>query len=588
MAEAFRSLGAWIKFAGFVLIVVVLNWAETVLVPLCLAILITFVLTPPVRWLQARIGRGAAVLTIAIFVFTLLGLGSYGVYRQMTGLVDTLPTYGSNIRAKIRDVRGAQAGGSVEKLSKTFEEIKGEMGSSPPPRPGTPREPVVVSSETAGLWPWVSTFLQPLGTAGFVITLVIFMLLDRERLRDRLVGLFGHGRLAQTTKAMDEAGQRVSRQLLLQTLVNATYGVLALVGLYLLGVPYPLFWGMVGAVLRFIPYVGPVVAAGGPILLAFAALPGWVGPLEVVGFYIALELFTNLVLETVLYADAAGVSQVALLVAVAFWTWLWGPLGLMMATPLTVCIIVIGKHVPGLEFLGTLLSDAPALTAETRYYQRLLARDEAEAAELLETHAQSEPAETVYDRILIPALNFAERDRLEGRLSPDEEGAVVETTSEMLEMLGESGQPPLLPAQDHLRVLGYAANGMPDELALRMLRQLLGPLPVVLEPASSRLLASELVNHVRKHGYTAVCIADLPPSTPSKTRYLVKKLRAAVPDLRIAVGRWSSEELADETLQPITEAGASHVASSLLETRRFLADCAQAVGPAASARSDAA
>jgi hypothetical protein len=402
------------------------------------------------------------------------------------------------------------------------------------------------------------------------------MLLEREDLRDRLIGLFGHGHLAVTTKAMEEAGQRVSRQLLLQTLVNLIYGTIAATGLYLFGVPYALFWGAMGAALRFIPYVGPIAGAAGPILLALAALPGWTRPLEVAGFYALLELFTNLVLETMLYAGAAGVSQVALLIAVAFWTWLWGPLGLLMATPLTVCVIVIGKHVPGLAFLSTLLSDAPALTMENSYYQRLLARDQAEAAELVDKYVKTQPPETVYDALLVPALNSAERDRLEEHLSPEEEEAVIETTGEMLEMLAESaarvsgaGRPP------RVRVFGYGIGGTSDELALRMLGQLLDGHPIALEIAGPKLLTSEFISHVRTQNYAMVCIADLPPSAPSKTRYLVKKLRSALPDVRIAVGRWAPPELADETMQPLIEAGASHVASTLLDTRKYLLEVTQ-------------
>src|SRR6188474_1615801 len=214
--------------------------------------------------------------------------------------------------------------------------------------------------------------------------MVIFMLLERRDLRDRLIGLIGHGQLATTTKAFDEAGSRVSRQLLMQSLVNLVYGIAVFVGLYLLHVPYVLVWATLGAALRFIPYIGPVLGAGVPILVSLAALAGWTGPLIVLGLFVVLELFTNLVLETALYAGAAGVSQVALLVSVAFWTWLWGPLGLLMATPLTVCIVVIGKHVPGLAFIGTLMADAAVLAPEHGYYQRLLARDQSEAADLID------------------------------------------------------------------------------------------------------------------------------------------------------------------------------------------------------------
>jgi len=373
---------------------------------------------------------------------------------------------------------------------------------------------------------------------------------------------------------MTEASTRVSHQLLLQTLVNLIYGVLSATGLHLLGVPFPLFWGAVGGALRFIPYVGAIVAAGGPILLSLAALPGWTRPLVVTGFYIALELFTNLVLETVLYAGAAGVSQVALLVALAFWTWLWGPLGLLMATPMTVVLVVIGKHVPSLQPLGKLLSDAPPLSADTSYYQRLLARDQAEAAEVVDRFISSQPANAVYDGLLMPALNYAERDRFEGRLSPDEELAVIETTRELLEglTLETPSRGPAVAAP--LRILGYAANGASDELALRMLGQVLRDLPIDIEIMGTRMLTSELVAHLETGQYGALCVADLPPSAPSKTRYLVKKLRAALPDLRIAVGRWAPAELTDDSSQTLVDAGASHVSSTVLAMRTYLGELA--------------
>lgn len=578
MPDGTRPLNAWITFAGCVLVIGVLYWAQAVLVPVCLAVLLTFVLSPLVTWLQRRIGRLTAILTVVILVFSALGLTGYAVYRQMSSMGEALPTYRHNIRAKVRDVRGLRTGGSMDKLEQTIEDIKGDVGGTSP-RPGTATQPVVVSTDQVAGYSaigWLGPIIEPLSTAGFVMTLVLFMLIEREEMRNRVIGLFGYGQVALTTKAIDEAATRVSRQLLLQTIVNLIYGVLAAVGLYLFGVPYALFWGAAGAALRFIPYLGPLAAAGGPILVALAALPGWIRPLEVAGFYVALELFTNLVLETMLYAGAAGVSQVALLISVAFWTWLWGPLGLLMATPLTVCVVVIGKHVPGLGFLATLLSDAPALSAERTYYQRLLARDQADAADLVERYLKGEAPEGLYDKLLMPALNFAERDRLEGHLSAEEESAVVDTTSEILDMLSETTTLAAPAPKTQFRIFGYSVGGTPDALALRMLAQLLANVPVSFEIASANLLSSELVTHVKAQNYSVVCIADLPPSAPSKTRYLVKKLRAALPDLRIAVGRWAPTELADETLQPITEAGASHVASSLLETRRYLLEATQA------------
>ena len=409
------------------------------------------------------------------------------------------------------------------------------------------------------------------------------MLLERRDLRDRLIGLIGHGQLATTTKAFDEAGSRVSRQLLMQSLVSLLYGIAVFVGLYFLHVPYPLVWATLGAAFRFIPYVGPVLAAGAPILVSLAALQGWTGPLTVLALFVVLELFTNLVLETVLYAGAVGVSQVVLLVSVAFWTWLWGPLGLLMASPLTVCLVVLGKHVPGLAFVGVLMDDTPALAPEYGFYQRLVARDQSEAAELIDSHIKTEPPASVYDALLLPALSYAERDRLERRLSSDEEAAVIEATRELISDAAETirrhaetepqvavDDPSLLGPREPLHVLGYAVNGGADEVALAMLGHLLDNLPIALEITSTRMQAVELASLVRDQQFAVVCFADLPPSSSSKTRYLVKRLRSALPGLQIVVGRWAPSALADESSQMLLDAGANHVASLLIESRNYL------------------
>ena len=294
-----------------------------------------------------------------------------------------------------------------------------------------------------------------------------------------------------------------------------------------------------------------------------------------VGLFVVLELFTNLVLETVLYAGAAGVSPVALLASVAFWTWLWGPLGLLMATPLTVCLVVLGKHVPGLEFVGTLLADTPALAPEYGYYQRLLARDQSEAADLIERHIKSEPPRSVYDALLLPALNYAERDRLEQRLSADEETAVLDATRELLSDAAESirrlhPQPPAPPDDPPLpdRASRCACWATRPTAPPTSSRWRCWPICWTICPSASRLSstrmqASELLSLVQQQAFSVVCLADLPPSAPSKTRYLVKRLRAALPDVRILVGRWAPSALADESTQLLRDAGANLVASTL-------------------------
>jgi hypothetical protein len=305
--------------------------------------------------------------------------------------------------------------------------------------------------------------------------------------------------------------------------------------------------------------------------------------------FIALELFTNLVLETILYSGAAGVSPLALLVALAFWTWLWGPMGLLMGTPLTICIVVLASHVPGMKFLSTLLADEPALPADMHYYQRLLAHDPSEASDVIDRHLKAEAPETVYDALLIPALNYAKQDRLEERLSPHEEQEVVDSTRELLDDVtsstklaarSESSEAPARAGEqtvavtERTLVLAWSANSQSDELALTMLGQLLEQSPVELEILSEQRLSAEIVAAVEQRGCAIVCIADLPPSAPSRTRYFIKKLRAALPTLNIVVGRWAPPALADDQPELLLNAGATYVESSLIATRDRLCELA--------------
>jgi predicted PurR-regulated permease PerM len=598
-----KSVKLWVTFAGGVLVVAVLYWAQAVLVPFAFAILLTFVLTPPVNWLQRWIGRVPAVLLVVTLVFAALGLAGLGLTWQMDQLVEDLPVYRANIRTKIADVRLAGSGGAVEKLQEALEGIKADLETPETPTGTVSRPIVVASSQVTGLlaFSWLGPVVGPLTTAGLVAAMVVFMLLERRGLRDRLIGLIGQGQLATTTKAFDEAGTRVSRQLLMQSLVSLLYGIAAFVGLYFLHVPYPLLWATLGAAFRFIPYIGPVLGAGAPILVSLAALEGWTGPLMVVALFVVLELFTNLVLETVLYAGAVGVSQVVLLVSVAFWTWLWGPLGLLMASPLTVCLVVLGKHVPGLAFVGMLMADTPALAPEYGFYQRLVARDQSEAAELIDSHIRTAPAESVYDALLLPALSYAERDRLEHRLSSEEEAAVIEATRELIadvaDTLGRHAEaerpaaaadPSRLGPREPLRVLGYAVNGAADEVALAMLAHLLDDLPIVMEITGTRMQPVELVSLIRDQKFSVVCFADLPPSPSSKTRYLVRRLHAALPELRMAVGRWAPPALADESPQALLDAGADHVASLLIESRNYFGGLLELPRPPIAGTADAA
>jgi predicted PurR-regulated permease PerM len=587
-----KTLGGWVQFVGFVLVVAVLYWAQVVLVPIALAILLTFLLAPLALWLQRWVGRLPAVLMLVVVAFGVLGAAGWGLTRELADLADQLPGYRTNIRQKIADVRSASVGGPVEKVQEALSDIKTQIADAPSQAAPSPKPVVVEASPAAGIGGfglWIIPVIAPLATAGLVVVLVIFMLLEREGLRDRLITLFGHGHLALTTRALDEAATRISRYLLMQSIVNLTFGIGIAIGLYVIGVPYALLWAALAAVLRFIPYLGPWMAAAAPTLVALAALPGWLRPVEVLALFLGLELFTNLVLETILYADAAGISQVALLIAIAFWTWLWGPLGLLLATPLTVCLVVAGKYVPGMQFLPTLMVDAPPLASDVRFYQRLLARDPSEAAELIDRYVQTEPADTAYDALLLPALAYAERDRMADELSADEVQVVIDATKELLDdaavrrhAASDAAATEEADTDDGppIRVLGCAVNSPADELALRMLGELLQGSSIAIDVPAAAQVSSELIRTIQEKGYRIICIADLPPRASSKTRYLVKKLRASLPDLKIVVGRWGPASLADDSIDPLRNTGADRVGSTLIETREQLRQLAQFLQPA--------
>ena len=576
MRDVLAVVKPWAILAGCALVVACLYLAEALAVPIALAVLLTILLDPVASFLQRFVGRAASILLVVVVAFTVIGLLAWGLSAQVASLANELPRYRLNAVKRVQDIRGASRGGTLEKVGEAVKDIQREIEKPDGADPDKKPVPVVQADKPADLWGFptaLGPLLAWLASAGLVLVLVIFMLFEREEMRNRLIRLAGQRRLTETTKALDEAGHRISRYLAMQSLVNGMFGVGVGVGLFFLDVPYALVWAFLAATLRFIPYVGPWVAALAPIAISLVAFDDWTRPLLVAGLFVALELFTNFVLETVLYAGVAGVSQVGLLVAVAFWTWLWGPAGLLMATPLTVCLIVFGKHVPSLGFIVTLLGDAPALAPGVTYYQRLLAGDENEAMEIVEAARRTRPPEQVCDEIVLPALNQLREDVEAGRVSPEDQAAVLAGTREILDDLAESpgGRDPV-PAGTAgvVALLGYPAGDAIDEAALPMFRQVLDPSLFSLEIVSGRLLPGEVVAHVQRHGYPLVCIASLPPAPSARARYLVKKLRAVAPDVKIIVGRWAPGGAPDDDDALLAAAGADAVGHSLRESRTQL------------------
>ena len=418
--------------------------------------------------------------------------------------------------------------------------------------------------------------LGPLGTAGLVLIFVIFMLIQREDLRDRLLRLIGQGRLNASTQALDEAAQRVSRYLLMQSLINGGTGLAVAIGLFFIGVPNAILWGLFAAVLRFIPYLGPWIAAMLPILISLAVFPGWEKPFLTLGLFLLIELVSNNVVEPLVYGSETGISTIGILVSAVFWTWLWGPVGLLMATPLTVCLVVMGRYVPQLQFLDVLLGDQPPLPIEAQVYHRLLAMDSTEVGTVLESCMKERTVAEFYDEVLIPALILAERDRHRGELSPEREEFIDTTMREWIEELagrtvedGSLGTETVDGKAAADRLVCVPAHDMADELAGTCSRN--SPCAAgsrsVLEYDMPR---SEALRQLAELGAEQVFISALAPFAYTQAREVCRDLRAHFPGLRIVVALWDLRAEAERYRKRLMAAGADEVVATLEEAVRAI------------------
>ncbi|MDX1950571.1 MAG: AI-2E family transporter, partial [Verrucomicrobiota bacterium] len=410
--------------------------------------------------------------------------------------------------------------------------------------------------------------VEILATAGLVVVLVIFILLRRLELRNRLIRVVGYARLPTTTKAIDEAANRISRYILMQTLVNSTYGVAIGIGLYFIGLPYALLWGFLAAMVRFIPYVGPWLGALLPISLALAVFPGWLSPLLVIGLFVAIELLSNMFMEPLLYGPTVGVSEVALILAVAFWTWVWGAIGLALAAPLTVCLVVFAKHIPGLSFLGMLMGDEPVMEGRMIYYQRLLAMDLAEAREIVRKYLKKSKPETIYDNILIPSLVYANRDLQQKKLSDEDEEFILKASQEIIDSLPDEQQSVNSAVDQNCDskgvVLCLPASGKFEEIALTMLGHRLGKNLCHVEVLSANALSGEMIEKAVSAPPEVVCIGSMAPHRIGPAKYLAKRLREKIPGVKICMVRWGNT-YTEEKLRKLNESSGSDYFAATIE-----------------------
>jgi predicted PurR-regulated permease PerM/methylmalonyl-CoA mutase cobalamin-binding subunit len=605
-ASAQALVGLWaIALTAFVIIA--LYFARGLLIPFALSALLTFLISPLVGRLERWLGRIAAVVLAVGLIFGAVGGAGWMVSRQLVDLATKLPEYKGNIVAKLHAFQPSK-GGIFSKVSDTVDELKKELpGGSPaptitqesgkpetavasPPHPPVPATPVkVVETSKANPVELIKTIITPLigplGTAFLVLILVIFMLFEREDLRSRLIRLIGQGRISVTTHAMDDAADRVSRYLRMQLLVNVIYGICIAIALYFIGVPNALLWGALGIVLRFIPYVGPWIAALLPTLLALAVSPGWTKPILTVVILTAIELSLSNVLEPLLYGKHTGISSIALIIAAVFWTWLWGPLGLVLATPLTVCLVVMGRHVPSLSFLSVLLSDEEALTPAEDCYHRLLTVGEQDEIEFVEAYLKANSLTALYDAVFIPVVTAAETDARLDALDDEQLNQIRQNIRDIIEDLStrpvvashtagddvvaeqdKQKETPMPAMAVSYRVCCLPARDERDELAGTMLAQLLQQRGFQAASAPGKLVVVELLSFAEKADVDVVCISVVAPSTIIHARYLCKKVRTRFPKVKIIVGLWgTTTENKAESAQRLRDSGADEVVVSLAE-----------------------
>jgi len=592
--------------------------AAAVLKPLALAILLAFAIAPLSSFLERRgLPRFLAAVITVLALLGVVGFVSFKVGQQLDTLANRLPEYEQNVFKKLRGFRVGQGSGAIEKVNKFVGDVSEGISAKPdsPVRSGEPKpdpEPSKVVDvrlvnqrpnifeETAKT---VGPYLESLGVFAFVLVLVLFILNNRDDLGDRIIRLFGRGRISLTTKTTAEVGQRISRYIVTFGLVNSSVGLIVGLGLWAIGLPYALVWGVLAAMLRFVPYAGPATAFALPMAFALAQFEDWQGPLEVLALFATLEIAANSFLEPMIYGKTTGVSALGLLVAAMFWTWLWGALGLLLSTPLTVSLAVLGKYVPSLGFFATFLREEVDLDPGVRFYQRLLAMDQDGATAVIDAMLKKHPRAEVFDKVLIPTLSMAERDFAREDIDEREQAFIFRVTNDVLADL--AGEPEIdlaslstaSAAVDGARplagpiaadaepvappkILALPANDATDALVLRLLGLLLEPSGLSLSIVDEVATPLKIVERIAADEPDLVLISHLPPDGLTAARYLVRRIRARHARVPILVGRWDEVRDAEEATDSLIAAGATAVLSSLADARDHLVGLAHPKKPA--------
>jgi predicted PurR-regulated permease PerM len=616
------GLTGLLTLAVSVVVVAGLYLGRTVLIPITLAVLLSFLLAPLASLLRRiHFGRVLSVLVAVVVALGIISALGGLIGAQIAELAQDVPQYAGTVRDKVETVQGYAA----SRLNLVMRGLGQQPGQPAQPQPKTAKladgKPMQVEIHQPDPTPLqiaekvITPIVDPLSTTVIVLIVAIFVLLQREDLRDRLIRLFGSSDLHRTTAAMNDAARRLSRYFLTQLGINAAFGVITGLGLFFIGVPSPVLWGIVGLLLRFVPYIGAPMAGILPLGLAAAVSPGWSMMLWTAGLYGGTEAIMGQVVEPLLYGHSTGLSPVSVVVSATFWTWLWGPIGLILSTPLTLCLVVLGRHVERLEFLDVILGDRPALTPVEGFYQRMLAGDPDEAREQAEILLRDRPLSSYYDEVALKGLQLAANDAARGVLTEAQLDKIKASMQDLIDDLEEyDDQEPqtkesleaaatapsrseqdlpkhpapgkiseeTLPAAWRIGapVLCIAGRGPLDEAAASMLSQLLhknGLKARVLQHAAASRSHIALLDG---EGVAMVCLCYLEiGGTPSHLRYLLRRLRQRLPKAHLLVGLWPAEQaiLTDDRLRAAV--GADIYTSSLREAVEACLEAARAEIP---------
>jgi predicted PurR-regulated permease PerM len=574
------------KFMTAVITAIVVSglyFGRPVLMPLALAVVMSFAIAPLVEILRhLRLGHAPAVLlSLALALVILSAVGTF-VGAQFAGLVSELPRYQTNISHKIQSIRGQTGHGTLARLNQTIEnlaeQVTGDRDQQNQPVAVAPEEkpvPVEIRRQTVAPWELAQTvlgpLLEPLATLALVLVFVAFIMLQKDDLRDRFVRLAGSKDMQRTTVALDEAAARLSRYLALQTIINGSFGFIIGVGLWLEGIPDAALWGLIGMMFRFVPYVGVPIAFLFPATLALAVDPGWSMLLWVVVLFASVETVIGQMVEPFVYGRSMGLSAVAVVVAAVFWTWVWGPVGLLLSTPLTMCVVVLGRHVESLKFLDVMLGDTPALKVEESLYLRMIAENPDEAGEDAEEYLRGNSLVAYYDEVAARALMLAQADVNRGALDPVRQARIRDAIKGVIHNLSgrkEGVQHVVLPSswQQGKPVLCIAGRGPLDEAAALLLVDMLDKYGVGGQVAPADQAAAGQIETLDVSEVKLACVSYLEPGTYKNARGQVRRLRKRMPGIPILAIFWGLGDDHSRYLDSVEATEADVVTTGLKET----------------------